>query len=107
MSFMQPDDQGGFDINAILAQAAQMQQAVVAAQQLSAETELVGESGSGRVRVVVTGAMDFRSITIAPELIDPAEKELLEDLILAALRDATMRAAQFSQDALGDLGALG
>jgi hypothetical protein len=107
MSLLQPDDQGGIDINLLLQQAAQMQEAVTAAQALSAETEIVGESGSGRVRIVVTGAMEFRSIKIAPELIDPAEAEMLEDLVLAALHDATMRVSQFNQDALGDLGALG
>jgi DNA-binding protein YbaB len=65
-----------------------------------------GHAGGGAVVVRATGDLDFESVTIAPEVVDPSDIEMLQDLVLAALHDlaATMAAAQ--QDAMGALGAI-
>ena len=65
-----------------------------------------GHAGGGAVVVRATGDLEFESITIDPEVVDPADVEMLQDLVLAALHDlaSTMAAAQ--HDAMGSLGAL-
>ena len=49
---------------------------------------MVGEAGAGLVRVTLNGKGDMRGLKIDPKLIDPADAEMLEDLIVAAHRDA-------------------
>lgn len=105
-----PDPEGGgFDVGALLGQAMEMQAQLASAQQAVAEREVEGVAGGGMVRVRVTGGFEFRDVTIDPAVVDPADVELLQDLVLAALRDAANRVAEASQSAMGgvDLGALG
>ena len=75
----------------------------------AAESELVGSAGGGKVEVTVTGGGEFRHVRISPDVVDPADVSLLEDLVLAALRDAMARINAAQTAALGglDLGALG
>src|SRR3954464_1278229 len=63
-----------------------------------------GHAGGGAVVVRATGDLEFDSISIAPEVVDPDDVEMLQDLVLAALHDlaATMGSAQ--REAMGDLG---
>lgn len=79
---------GGFDFGALMEQAGQMQAQLVAAQEQAASTVVEGVAGGGAVRIEVTGGFEFQSVTIAPEAVDPDDVEMLQDLILAALRDA-------------------
>ncbi len=79
---------GGFDFGALMEQAGQVQAQLMAAQEQAASTVVEGVAGGGAVRVSVTGGFDFQSVTIAPEAVDPDDVEMLQDLILAALRDA-------------------
>lgn len=98
---------GGFDLGGLLEQAMSMQSKLAEAQQQAAATEVEGQAGGGVVRVVVTGGMEFRSVHIDPEVVDPDDVEMLQDLVLAALRDAAERAAALGQEAVGGLGDLG
>ena len=91
---------GGLDFNSLLGSAVQMQQDMLAAQAATAAQEFEGQAGGGVVRIVVTGSMEFRSVTIAPEVVDPGDVEMLQDLILAALHDATSRAVQAAADSM-------
>jgi len=61
------------------------------------------------VRVRVTGGMEFQGVTIDPAAVDPDDVAMLEDLVLAAIRDAVAKAGEISKQALGglDLGGLG
>ena len=95
------------DIGALLEQAQAMQQQLLSAQAEAAEQEVEGVAGGGAVRVVVTGGMEFRSVTIDPSAVDPDDVEMLQDLVLAALHDATAKANELSSQALGGLGGLG
>ena len=94
---------GGFDFGALMEQAGQMQAQLVAAQEQAAATEVEGVAGGGAVRVTVTGAWEFRSVTIRPDAVDPDDVEMLQDLVLAALNDAAASVAQLASGGL-DLG---
>ena len=97
----------------LLKQAQAMQEQMAAAQASAAAQEVEGHAGGGRVKITVTGGMEFRAVRIDPTVVDPTEVELLEDLVLAALHDAVERAQQVQSQALGgfpsldDLGGLG
>ncbi|HEX9994737.1 MAG TPA: YbaB/EbfC family nucleoid-associated protein [Acidimicrobiales bacterium] len=96
------------DLGALMRQAQAMQEQLVAAQARAAETEVEGQAGGGVVRVRVTGGMEFRSVTIDPQAVDPDDVELLQDLVLAALHDAMAKVGELQQGAMGglDLGGL-
>ena len=96
---------GAFDLSSLLDSAQQL----MSAQQEAAESEVVGSAGGGKVEVTVTGGGEFRRVRISPDVVDPADIPLLEDLVLAALRDAMARVNAAQAAALGglDLGGLG
>ncbi len=102
-------DEGGFDIGALLQQAQAMQEQLQAAQDAQAEVEVTGTAGGGKVGITMTGAGSFIGVSIAPDVVDPEDVELLEELILAALRDAGAKVMELQSDSMGDLdlGALG
>src|SRR5207253_3575769 len=97
------------DMNDLLKQAQQMQQQLMDAQEAAAEQVVEGQSGGGVVKVTVTGGMEFQSVTIDPDAVDPDDVAMLEDLVLAAIHDAVAKANQLTQQAMGglDLGGLG
>jgi nucleoid-associated protein EbfC len=80
-----------------------MQQQMADAQEQARATVLTGTSGGGKVRVTVTGGGEFTGITIDPSIVDPGEVDLLEDLILAALRDGASQVAALSEQSLGSI----
>ncbi len=98
------DAMGGPDLGNLLSQAREMQQQVMAAQAQAAETEVEGVAGGGAVRVVVTGAMEFRSVEISPAAVDPDDVEMLQDLVLAALHDAVANVNRIQEQSLGGFG---
>jgi hypothetical protein len=65
-----------------------------------------GHAGGGAVIVRATGDLEFESITIDPEVVDPSDVEMLQDLVLAALHDLAATMAEAQQAAMGGLGAL-
>jgi DNA-binding YbaB/EbfC family protein len=97
-----------FDLNALLGQAMQMQEQLMAAQAEAATAEVTGRAGGGAVTITVTGGLDFRRVEIRPDAVDPADVGMLEDLVLAALNDAMDQLGQTQQSSLGglDLGGL-
>lgn len=97
---------GGLDLGSLMEQASQMQQQMAEAQAAAATTILEGAAGGGAVKVTVTGAGEFRSVHIDPGAVDPDDVALLEDLVLAALHDATTRIQELQAGAMGGLGDL-
>jgi DNA-binding YbaB/EbfC family protein len=83
---------GGLDMSSLLDTAMKLQEEMLVSQNSAANEEFEGSAGGGAVRVVVTGSMEFRSITIAPEAVDPEDIEMLQDLILAAVNDGVAQA---------------
>ena len=86
------------------------QQAMARAQQAANET-VEGTAAGGAVRVFVNGAFEFSKLTIRPDAVDPDDVEMLEDMILAALNDASTKIrdaqARIQPQMLGALGGLG
>ena len=92
----------------LMKQAQKMQQQLMEAQSKLAETEVSGSAGGGLVQATVTGAGDVLSIKIDPKAVDPDDVESLEDLVVAAIRDAATNAAELQQTTMGPLaGGLG
>ncbi len=91
------------DMSAVLAQAQQLQEQLVAAQQTLAETQVSGSAASGLVSATVTGTGELVSVTIKPEACDPDDAETLGDMVVAAVRDATESAEQLAAERLGPL----
>jgi DNA-binding YbaB/EbfC family protein len=96
-------DEGGFDLNNLLEQAQAMQEQVAAAQEAQANQVVTGSAGGGKVNVVATGGGEFRDITIAPDVVDPDDIEMLEELVLAAVRDAAGQIADLQASTYGDI----
>jgi len=94
----------GPDLGSLLSQMQQMQQNLMEAQASAAATVVEGRSGGGAVKVTVTGGMVFQSVTIDPAIVDPDDTDMLQDLVLAAVRDAVSQANDLNSDALGGLG---
>jgi DNA-binding YbaB/EbfC family protein len=101
------------DLQGLLRQAQQMQAQMQAAQDALADATVEGSAGGGLVRAVATGAGELRSVTIAPEAVDPDDVEMLEDLVVAAVADAMRAARDLQAEQMGsvtgglDLGSLG
>jgi DNA-binding YbaB/EbfC family protein len=92
----------------LMQQAQQMQQQLMAAQAELANVQVEGTAGGGLVRVVMTGAGELTSVTIDPTVVDPGDVETLQDLVVAAVRDAARGAAEMTQETMGPLaGGLG
>jgi nucleoid-associated protein EbfC len=98
----------GSGIAGLLAQAQQMQQQLLAAQDQLARSEVTGTAGGGLVTATITGSGELIGLVIDPTAIDPGDPEGLADLVVAAVRDANRAAAELQQQAMGPLaGGLG
>ena len=82
--------------NNMMKQVQKMQEDMLAAQEALANLEVEGSAGGGMVKAVMTGGGELRSITISPDVVDPDDIEMLEDLVVAAVTEA-MRASQALQ----------
>lgn len=90
-------------MSALLAQAQQMQQQLMEAQEKLANTEVRGQAGGGLVQVTVKGSGEVVAVAIDPKVIDPADPETLQDLIVGALADASKQVTILAQSRLGPL----
>lgn len=86
----------------LMKQAQQLQEQMQQAQAKLADAEVVGESGAGLVKVVMTGRHDVKRVTIDPSLLSE-DKEVLEDLLAAAVNDAVRRVETSSRDLLSGM----
>ncbi|WP_447644387.1 YbaB/EbfC family nucleoid-associated protein [Nocardioides zeae] len=104
-----PGGGGGFDMGALLQQAQQMQEQLVAAQAELEEAEVDGSAGGITVRV--SGSGELKGVVIPPSAVDAADPDSLSDLgdlIVAAYRDARTQADRMAAEKLGPLaGGLG
>ena len=90
----------------IMKQAQQMQEKMQKAQEEIANMEVDGESGAGMVKVIMTGKHDVKRVTIDPALLateKEIDKEMLEDLIAAAVNDANRRVEAATQEKMGGM----
>ena len=99
-------------LNDLMKQAQQMQEKMQKMQEEAAAAEVTGESGAGMVKVLMTGRYDVRKVTIDPGLLSGdsllessllESKEVLEDLLAAAVNDAVRKVEQRQKDTMGSL----
>ena len=85
------------DMAKIMKQAQEMQGKMSEAQERLDDVEVVGEAGAGLVKVTATAKGEVKALNIDPSLFDPDEREVVEDLIVAAIKDAQALAAEAAQ----------
>lgn len=91
------------DIMKILQQAQQMQGRLQEIQDELQKMTVVGSAGGGMVSVEADGKGQVRKIRIDPSVVDPADVEMLEDLVLVAMSDAQKKASEMAQGEMGKL----
>jgi DNA-binding YbaB/EbfC family protein len=112
MAKQKPVRQGG-GMNQMMRQMQQMQADMAAAQEALAATTVEGSAGGGMVTAVVSGTGDLQRVTISPDVVDPEDVEMLEDLVVAAVTEGLRAAQALQTEKMGgvtgglDLGALG
>ena len=79
---------GGGNMQALMRQAQKMQEDMARTRRELDETEFSARSGGGMVEVVMMGDKTLKSVKIKPEVVDPDDVEMLEDLVVSALNDA-------------------
>jgi nucleoid-associated protein EbfC len=92
----------GDGLGDLMKQAQQMQERVQKLQEEVAKTEVTGESGAGLVKITMTGRHDVRKVDIDSSLL-AEDKDVLEDLIAAAMNDAVRRAEKNQQEKMSEL----
>lgn len=90
------------NIGDLMKQAQQLQEQMQQAQEKLANQEVTGESGAGLVKVVMTGRHDVKRVSIDPSLLKE-DKEMLEDLLAAAVNDAVRRVEENNRGMLSGL----
>ncbi len=87
----------------IMKQAQKMMEQAKKTEEELAGTRVEGSSGGGMVKVAATGAGEILEITIDPEVVDPNDVEMLQDLVVTAVREAIEKAAAIRTDKMKDL----
>ena len=94
---------GGINMNQIMKQAKKMQEEMEKTQADIEEREFESTSGGGVVKATVNGKREVVSLKIDPDVIDPEDSEMLEDLVIAAVNDAMKKADEYSSESMGKL----
>jgi nucleoid-associated protein EbfC len=84
-------------------QAQELQNRLAKAQEELANTIIEGTSGGGAIKVTVNGQQEIQAIKISPDVVNPQEVEMLEDLVLSAVRDAMVKAQELASKKMGGL----
>lgn len=79
---------GGQDMNSMIHQARKMQDQITALQEDIEQRTFDATAGGGAVSVTVTGKKTIQSITLKPEVVDPSDIDMLQDLIISAVNEA-------------------
>lgn len=99
---------GGLDMNALMKQAQEMQSQMEEAQASLKDETVEASAGGGMVKVVMSGDMELREITIDPEAVDPEEADMLGDMVLAAVNEALRSSQELANTKMGGItGGLG
>lgn len=92
-----------FDMAKMMAQAKKVQDKMGKIQEELEEMEVVGKAANGQVKVICNGKFEFKSVTIAPELLASGDAAMLEDLVLTALKDAHEQIMKLTQEKMSAL----
>jgi len=84
-------------------QAQKLQEKLVKAQQELSKTTIEASSGGGAVKVTINGQQKIQSVKISPEVVNPEDVELLEDLVLTAVSEAIAKSQELAAERLSGL----
>lgn len=98
-----PQSGGPGNMNAMLMKAQKMQEEMATLQEDLQSREYTGTAGGGAVTAVVDGNHLIRKLTVNPEIIDPEDAEMLEDLITVAVNEAIQTAAKTAEEEMGTI----
>ena len=87
----------------MMRQVQKLQEEMVKAQEALGEETITTTAGGGAITVVMTGQQRVQSISIAPEVVDPDDVEMLEDLVTAAVNEALERSQELASERMGAL----
>lgn len=99
---------GGMNMNNMMKQVQKMQKQMEEQQKELEEKEFTASAGGGAVEVVISGKKEIKKVTLQPEVVDPDDIEMLEDLIMAATNEAIRQVEEYSQESMAKItGGLG
>ncbi|MFQ5813545.1 MAG: YbaB/EbfC family nucleoid-associated protein [Anaerolineae bacterium] len=87
----------------MMRQVQKLQEEMLKAQEALSEETITVTAGGGAITVVMTGQQEIQSISIAPEVVDPDDVEMLEDLVTAAVNEALERSQELAAERMGAL----
>ena len=93
----------GPDLSGLLGQAQKMKKEMARVQEELKTRVVEGAAGGGKVVAQVNGAMELVSLKIDPDVIDPGDREMLEDMVVAAVNTATQEAQKMVQQEMAKL----
>lgn len=94
---------GAQNVNSMIKQAQKMQEQITELQNDIEEREFTATAGGGAVEVVVTGKKVIKSLTLKPEVVDPEDIEMLQDLIISAVNEAVNNVEDTTENEMGKI----
>ena len=94
---------GAQNMNSMIKQAQKMQDEITELQNDIESREFSATSGGGQVEVVVTGAKNIKSLTIKPEVVDPEDIEMLQDLVISAINEAMANVEKTTEEEMNKI----
>ena len=94
---------GGAGMQNLMKQAQKMQRQMEESQKELEEKEITAAAGGGAVEVTVSGKREIKKVKLAPEVVDPDDIEMLEDLIMAATNEALRQVEELSAETMSKL----
>lgn len=94
---------GAQNMNSMIKQAQKMQEQITTVQEDIEKREFTASVGGGAVEVTLFGKKTIKSLTIKPEVVDPEEIDMLQDLIISAVNEAINQIEQTSEAEIGAL----
>jgi len=91
------------DMKFLMKQAQDMQKKMEAIKEELAQKEIKVTSGGGMVELVINGQQEIKEIRIEPDIIDPEDKEMLEDLVLAAVNEGIRQSKEMVNEEMSKL----
>jgi len=92
------------DMKQLMQQAQRLQQEMAERQRQLQETRVEATAGGGMVRAVVSGQGRLLELSVSPEVVDPSDVDMLQDLTVAAVQEAQDKAQQMAKEMMADLG---
>ena len=90
-------------LGGMMKQVQQMQAKMAEMQAELEKAEVEASAGGGMVKVVVNGKGDIKTLTIDPEVVDPEDVEMLQDLVIAAINQAKEKASEMQQEQMSGI----